>query len=216
MAFHVIFDMDGVILDTEHMYLNAWRKVAKENGLGDLDALIYRCIGLNERRTKELVTSYLGPKRNYDTLRAQVKDAFNLQARETGIPVKKGVYEIFPYLSSRKITMGLASSTRGERVIPQLTDAKLLAYFSAVVTGDMVRYSKPEPEIFLLCAEQMGVSPADTYVIEDSFNGITAAHRAGMMPIMVPDLKQPDEAIRAMTVTVEKDLHDVVKFLSEK
>ena len=80
----------------------------------------------------------------------------------------------------------------------------------------MVRYSKPEPEIFLLCAEQMGVSPADTYVIEDSFNGITAAHRAGMMPIMVPDLKQPDEAIRAMTVTVEKDLHDVVKFLSEK
>jgi HAD superfamily hydrolase (TIGR01509 family) len=145
-----------------------------------------------------------------------VKDAFNLQARETGIPVKKGVYEIFSYLSSRKITMGLASSTRGERVIPQLTDAKLLAYFSAVVTGDMVRYSKPEPEIFLLCAEQMGVSPADTYVIEDSFNGITAAHRAGMMPIMVPDLKQPNEAIRAMTVTVEKDLHDVVKFLSEK
>ena len=212
----MIFDMDGVILDTERMYLNAWRQVAEENGLGDMDALIGRCIGLNERKTRELVTRHLGPDRNYDLLREQVREAFDRQAGKSGIPVKKGVYDIFPYLASRKILMGLASSTRRERVVSQLTDAGLIGYFSAVVTGDMVRSSKPEPEIFLLCAERMGVSPADTYVIEDSFNGITAAHRAGMMPIMVPDLKQPDDAIRAMTVTVERDLNDVITFLSGK
>ncbi|MBQ8975566.1 MAG: HAD-IA family hydrolase, partial [Oscillospiraceae bacterium] len=133
----------------------------------------------------------------------------------TGVPLKTGVYEIIRYLRAQRCKLGLASSTRYEIVSMRLKQAGIFDCFDAVVTGDMVCRSKPEPDIFLLCARQMGAVPCNTYVIEDSFNGITAAHRAGMIPIMVPDLKQPDEHIRSLSAAVKDDLLQALEFFKE-
>ena len=87
----------------------------------------------------------------------------------------------------------MASSTRYSSVVNHLEEAGIKDYFSVIVTGDMVEHSKPKPDIYLLACEKLGVEPAKAYAVEDSYNGIRSAHAAGMKPVMVPDLLEPDE-----------------------
>ncbi|MCR5521369.1 MAG: HAD family hydrolase, partial [Lachnospiraceae bacterium] len=110
--------------------------------------------------------------------------------------------------------LALASSTNIDRVKRQLAETHLLGYFDEVIGGGMFKKSKPDPEVFLLACEKIGANPAETYVIEDSYNGIRAAHAGGMLPIMVPDLVQPDEEIRSMCHKVMKDLSEVLVYLT--
>ena len=96
-----------------------------------------------------------------------------------------------------------------------LSEANLTGYFHAIICGDMVSHSKPHPEIFLTAAERLDADPENCFVIEDSFNGIRCAHNAGMRPIMVPDILQPDDEIKGMAEIVLPDLHEVVLYLDK-
>ena len=112
--------------------------------------------------------------------------------------------------------MALASSTRREVVLQELTDAGIIDYFDEVICGDMVTRSKPAPDIFLRACEETGVSPDRAYAIEDSYNGIRSAAAGGLRPIMVPDLMPPTEEMRRLSEAVLKDLHEARRWLLEE
>lgn len=195
----VIFDMDGIIFDTERLYLEAWKIVASQYKLDRIEEVVLACTGTNSDTTLKIVKSYFGEDFPYEFYRDEVRIHLNAAIAKNGIPQKPGVIPLLSFLKESGCKIGLASSTRFEVVISELKDAALDSYFDQIIGGDMVEKSKPDPEIFLTCAEKLDAIPENTYVIEDSYNGIRAAHAAAMKPIMIPDLRQPDEEILALT-----------------
>ena len=215
----IVFDMDGVILDTERMVIDCWLSVGPKYGITDLEQLeqvCRNCIGTNRAKTEELFLEVYGWDFPYGTVRNET-DAMIHRIRETdGIPVKKGAKELLAALRQSGAQIGLASSTRYESVKRELQDAGVWEYFSTVVTGDMVTGSKPKPDIYLEACHRMGAIPADTYAVEDSYNGVRSAAAAGMKVLMVPDLLKPTDEISNLCVGVFEDLTKVWEKLQKE
>ncbi len=209
----VIFDMDGVIFDSERMVLVCWERLAEKYHLSRMREAYMPCIGVNDARMKEIMKEFYGRDFPHDAFREEASVLFHEMVRQEGLPVKKGVRELLAYLTKRNIPVGLASSTRLALVTEELTAAGLYEYFQAVTGGDQLKRSKPEPDIYLMACEKLGVRPEETYAVEDSYNGIRAAHSAGMMPVMVPDLLQPTEEMYEKSVAVLEDLVRVREWL---
>ena len=212
---NVIFDMDGVIFDSERAYIAAYKKLAPKYGLNDFEVIHRACmdsIGANRQKTKEIFFAYVGHEFDYLAYREDVQAELN----KNDYVIKPGVYEIFDWLREIGAKIALASSTREVSVRKSLGKADLVKYFDQIVCGDMVSHSKPHPEIFLKAAETLQVAPETCYVIEDSFKGIRAAHAAGMHPIMVPDILQPDEEIRGLAEVVLPSLFEVKEYLEKQ
>ncbi len=212
----VVFDMDGVLFDTEKLCMDSWTHVAKKQGIKDVEKVFEKCIGLNANDTKALIMDYYGQEFPYDEFRAQASEWFWEYIRKWGLPVKSGVKKILPFLQKAGYSIGLASSSRYESVISHLKQAEIIDYFSVIVTGDMIEHSKPQPDIYQLACWKLNVEPQDAYAIEDSPNGIRSASAAGMKAIMVPDMVQPDEEMKELSFLVCKDLHEVMKYISQK
>ena len=167
-----------------------------------------RCIGTNSARTQEIVYEHYGKDFPYEKFSGESSVLFHEIADTEGIPVKPGAAELLKYLSENKVPLGLASSTRLAVVTQELQAAGLYDYFQVVVGGDLLKNSKPAPDIYLMTCGRMGVVPENTYAIEDSYNGIRSAHSAGMRPIMVPDLLPATEEMRDLSVAVFADLFE--------
>lgn len=211
----VVFDMDGVIFDSERLVLECWTEVAEKMGIKDMDKVYYQCIGVNMAQSKEITMKYYGPEFPYDVFRAEASRLYHTRFDNGRLPMKPGVVELLEFLKQHGYRVGLASSTRYEVVHQELRDAGILPYFQNLTCGDMVTVSKPNPEIFLKACEALSVAPEEAIAIEDSFNGIRAAHRAGMFPVMVPDMVAPDEEMRTLAGRVDKDLFEVREWLSQ-
>ena len=123
--------------------------------------------------------------------------------------MKKGVTELLPYLKEMGWIVGLASSTKEATVTQEIRDAGLMPYFDNLTCGDMLKKSKPEPDIFLMACEKLAVKPQEAIIIEDSHNGIRAASRAGAMPVMVPDMMPVTEEMKELAYKICKDLLEV-------
>lgn len=211
----VIFDMDGVIFDSERLVLSCWEKVGEKYGFQGIDEVFLPCIGTNEVKTKEIVMDYYGQDFPYETFRQEASVLFHERVDLDGLPVKKGVREILDYLKEQEIPTAVASSTRLEAVSGELKQAGLYEYFKVVMGGDQLKRSKPEPDIYLMTCEKMDVIPSRAYAIEDSYNGIRSSFRAGMRPIMVPDMLPATEEMRQKSVAVLDDLLMVRGYLQE-
>lgn len=209
----VIFDMDGVIFDSERLVIQCWEAVAAKHNIPGIVEICMRVQGNNREETGRRFREKYGNAFPYDSYKKEVTALFRERYGEGRLPMKPGVVMILQELKSRHVPLALASSTRTDIVKQELGDAHLLQYFDAVLGGDTVPRSKPEPDIFLAAAAALQVRPAYCYVLEDSFNGIRAAYRAGMRPIMVPDMQQPTEEIRKMTETVVDNLTDALEYL---
>lgn len=212
----VIFDMDGTIFDTERLVLDCWERVGETHGIPDIREVFMRCIGTNKIRTQEIVFAHYGEDFPYEKFSEESSVLFHEIADKEGIPVKPGAGELMKYLSEKKVPMGLASSTRLAVVTQELQAAGLYEYFQVVVGGDLLKNSKPAPDIYLMTCERMGVLPGNTYAIEDSYNGIRSAHSAGMHPIMVPDLTPATEEMRDLSEAVFADLFQVMEYFAGK
>lgn len=212
----VIFDMDGVLFDTEALCMQAWMEVAAKWGLPDMEKVFPLCIGLNANDSRQVVFDAYGEDFDYPLFREHAGAWFRDYVGKNGIPVKPGVSEILEWLKSAGYAVGLASSTKRESVLRHLKHTGLEDYFSVVVGGDMVEHSKPLPDIYLLACERLGVEPGETYAIEDSPNGIRSAHAAGMCPIMVPDIIAPDEEMGRLSYIILKNLVEVRDFLQRR
>lgn len=212
----VIFDMDGIIFDSERLILDCWEKVGERHQFANIREVCIDCIGTNRVKTKEIVCGYYGEAFPYDEYSKEATALFREYVQANGLPVKKGVKELLQYLQAEGIPIGLASSTRLAVVEEELRDAGLYDYFQVVMGGDQLKRSKPEPDIYLLTCEKMGILPECAYAIEDSYNGIRAAYRAGMMPIMVPDILQADDEMHKKCVAVLQDLLQVKRYFQEE
>ena len=209
----VVFDMDGVIFDTERLVIEFWKEVAKKHNIPNVEHTCIQCLGTNRVRTREIFLENYGADFPYDPYRAEVTELFNTHYKGVPLPTKPGVRELLSYLQEQDIKVGLASSTAQHLVRDEIGTAGLLPYFQTLVCGDMVEHSKPAPDIFLKACEILNADPTKSIAIEDSFNGIRPAHCAGMTPIMVPDQVQPTDEIRTLAFHVMPSLLDVLNWL---
>lgn len=209
----VVFDMDGVIFDTERLVIEFWKEVAKKHNIPNVEHTCIQCLGTNRVRTREIFLENYGADFPFDPYRAEVTELFNTHYKGVPLPTKPGVRELLSYLQAQDIKVGLASSTAQHLVRDEIGTAGLLPYFQTLVCGDMVEHSKPAPDIFLKACEILNADPTKSIAIEDSFNGIRSAHCAGMTPIMVPDQVQPTDEIRALAFHVMPSLLDVLNWL---
>ncbi len=211
----VIFDMDGVIFDSEKVICDLWEEIAEEYNLDGMEELMIKCIGINDKATCRLFKETYGEDFDYDYYKGICLERYHEKYDGGRLPMKPGVNELLSFLKENGIKVALASSTRKTIVVSQLKDAGIYDYFQVVVCGDMVSRSKPEPDIFLKAAEELGVDCANAYIIEDSFNGIKAAYSAKAKPIMVPDLIGPDEEIEKKCHKIYKNLIEVRDYFKE-
>lgn len=212
---NVIFDMDGVIFDSERAYVNAYKELAPKYGLDNWEQVHRACmdsIGVTREKTRQIFFEYVGFEFDYTAYREEVSELL----AKTDYEIKPGVCELFAWLKETGAHIALASSTREQSVRRSLDKAELTDYFETLVCGDMIQNSKPDPEIFLKAADRIGAEPADCYVIEDSYNGIRAAHAAGMHAIMVPDILQPDDEINGLAEVVLPSLFEVREYLASR
>ncbi len=210
----VVFDMDGVIFDSERAVLAVWQELAAELGLGEIEAVFRRCIGTNKARTREILGETF-PALDFAAFDTETRRRFQAKWGGGRLPVKPGAAELLGALRERGVPLALASSTDSAVVRQELDEAGLLTCFDAVVGGDQVKRSKPDPEIFLRAAEALDMPPARCFVIEDSFNGIRAAHRAGMRPLMVPDMVPPDGEMETLAEAILPDLTAAERYIVE-
>ena len=209
----VVFDMDGVIFDTERLVIEFWKEVAKKHNIPNVEHTCIQCLGTNRVRTREIFLENYGADFPFDPYRAEVTELFNTHYKGVPLPTKPGIRELLNYLQEQDIKVGLASSTAQHLVRDEIGTAGLLPYFQTLVCGDMVEHSKQAPDIFLKACEILNADPTKSIAIEDSFNGIRSAHCAGMTPIMVPDQVQPTDEIRTLAFHVMPSLLDVLNWL---
>ncbi len=188
----VIFDMDGLMTDTERLFIRLWCEVMTERGYPEHRDVVTHCIGLNHGATREYVRQTLGEDFDYQSIISEVAKRSVAFCETQGVPVMPGLYELLDYLDSRHIPYAVATSTVQKNATWRLENIGVLDRLHGMVTGDMVTVGKPEPEIFEKAAAVLGLPTNQCMVLEDSPHGILAAYRAGCMPVMIPDLKQPD------------------------
>jgi HAD superfamily hydrolase (TIGR01509 family) len=190
----IIWDMDGTIFDTERLIVDVWEEICDRNGYSNSRPLFLSCIGKNRRDARRMIFEYFGSDFPLDTLREERLRLVQEKIDELGDAfIKDGVREALEWATERKIPTALASSSDYERVIAHLDHMNLRKHFSTIVGGDQVASGKPDPEIFLAAAEGLGIAPERCVVIEDSHNGVVAAHAAGMHVLMIPDMVNPTE-----------------------
>ena len=215
MDYSVIFDMDGVIFDTERMYLECCVPAAKGCGLNGIEEAARKCIGLTKEATERCLRDYFGEEAPIDQFHKNLGIEFRKRYEEAGIPVKRGAVEILTWLKEERVPVALASSTESAIVRKELADENLDRFFDVIIGGEMAARSKPAPDIFLQAAELLKRDPAECFVIEDSFNGVRAGTAAGMNVIMVPDMLPPDDEMYAKAFAIKSSLFEVLEYFRQ-
>lgn len=211
----VVFDMDGIIFDSERLVIDCWKVVAEKYAIPDIEEACNECLGVNGVETKEKFLNRYGRDFPYDKYKGEMSKIYHDNYDGGRLPMKSGVVELLQYLKECSLKVALASSTRSEVVIQQLKDAGILEYFQVIIGGDMVTRSKPQPDIFLKACEELGVVPMESFAIEDSYNGIRAAAAGHLRPLMVPDLMPPTSEMKELSEGIFESLLDVKGYLKE-
>ena len=205
----VIFDMDGLMLDTEIHAAQAWIDAALLLGMHfDRDVTMHM-VGRNSRDCMALIRAHHGPDYPVEALLDAWHGAYEAIIDREGIAVKPGLFDLLAWLEVEGIPKAVATSTRRARAQAKLTRTDLAHRFAAIVGGDEIVRSKPAPDIYLEAAMRLGIPAVDCVALEDSEPGIDAALAAGMTPIMVPDLGVPSPALLARGPLVLASLAEV-------
>ena len=212
----VLFDMDGVITDTEKYYYECWPKSFHAFGYTDFtpeDALFKR--SLNHADTEIWCRRRFGEDIPVDQIRAYNNRCVDELIRKHGIPVKPGVRELLAWLKQKRIKSAVVTATSYERAYQRLSQVQLADAFDIIVSASMVKRGKPHPDVYLHACSQVNELPDSCIAIEDSPNGILAAYRAGCRTIMVPDLTPPTEDLLPMLFAAADSLHDVISIIEQ-
>jgi len=212
----VIFDMDGLMFDTEHLTTNAWMQVGARHGLPITEQLMNRMRGLPLDSCIRIFKEELGDGFDYWSFRRERVEYVEQWLGENGMPVKPGLGELLEWLKNREYHIALATSTYQETADRYLEMAGVSGYFQYRVYGDMVKRGKPEPDIFLCAAQKSQTAPEHCLVLEDSYAGVEAGWRAGMSVIMVPDMLPATEQEYKRISMCAETLRDVITFLEKE
>jgi len=212
----VIFDMDGLMFDTERLTMWAWEKAGKDFGYEIPYELMIEVTGLDVRNTELCFKRCFGDSFPFGEMRKLMLEYFSANIKENGVPVKEGLCDLLDFLDANSILKAVATSTFRRLAEERLALAKIKNEFDLIVCGDDVERGKPHPDIFLKAAEKLNCLPCECIVLEDSENGLKAALNANMRAICVPDLKMPSEEIRKILYGQFNSLTDVKNFLEEQ
>lgn len=212
----ILFDMDGVIFDTERVYLEEWKQVFKKYGYKMKDEIYISVMGTGRENVKKVFKEYYGDNLPIEDMYVDKDILLNEAVSENKIPLKTGAVDILSYLKDNGYKTALATSAKRDRLEIQLHLADIKDKFDAIVCIDDVGKGKPNPDIFLLAAEKIGVEPSDCMVIEDSEAGIMAAFNAGMIPIHVKDLKEVSGTIMKHSTKQFNNLHEIKQYINRK
>ena len=207
-----VFDMDGLILDSERTVLNCWEKIGEKYGFEDIVTYGISVIGKNKQATvDEFKRVYGEPGEPYER---ELRQIYNVLAEKGEVPLKPHTIELLSAMKNAGMKIAIASSSTREEVTTQMEMLGALPYFDTCVCGDQVTRSKPDPEIFLLACDALGVKPEDAVGLEDSFNGVRACKASGLYTVMVPDIIQPDDEMKELADVILPSLEAVQDFLN--
>ena len=211
----VVFDMDGVIFDSEKLYRKHWMISAKEFGIDEniMSTLLDKIAGATKERNEKLMKSYFGEDFDYMAFRELTMNRMDEDIRENGVALKPGVKELFNYLKTHGYLIGLATSTMKERAERNLKRAGIISYFDGIMYGGIVAAGKPAPDIYEHACQLLSVKPSEAIGVEDSINGIKSSHAAGLYTIMVVDLIKPNDEVIGMADQIYGSLFDVKDYM---
>jgi HAD superfamily hydrolase (TIGR01509 family) len=205
----VVFDMDGLLLDTERLAMDTFFASCRQHGFEPETAVYVKCIGTRGDRTREILTEGYGADFPCDAVMAEWAARYDAHVLHRPVAEKKGARALLECLEARGVPLALATSTRTDVALRKLALARLDTFFRHVVGGDQVRHPKPDPEPYLTAAQRLGVSVRDCWALEDSENGVRSAHAAGMWVVQVPDLLAPTTELRALEHRIVASLEEV-------
>ena len=211
-----VFDMDGVLLDTEKLYVRFWKQAAADFGYDMTNEIVFGIRSLARKYSVPRLRSVFGEDFPFEKIHARRVELMDEYIRKNGFETKKGLHELLDCLDSVGCKKAVATATRRERALRYLDSVGILHRFDAIICGDMVTNGKPDPEIYLTAAGELDLPAEQCAAFEDSPNGILSAYRAGCRTIMIPDLTQPDEQVMPLLTAVYDDLAQAAAFFERR
>ena len=210
----VVLDMDGLMLDTESIYKPAWQSAAAEFGYDLDDAFYLTLVGRDTADGEGALLQRFGDDFPVAEFRARWSRLWKTHVEVSGIPVKPGLSELLSFLDRYQLPAAVATSSDQEYASLSLRSAGLEERFNHVITGDQVLYGKPAPDIYLEAARRLGVTASRCVAVEDSDAGVVAASAAGMIALLIPDLKPPSPEASSAAYCVLHSLYDAKDLIS--
>ena len=209
----VLFDMDGLVLDSEILYTRFWREAAHAYGYPMTEAQSLGMRSLGRPQGQPYLESLFGPGVDYTVLRSKRIELMDAYVAAHGIAPKPGIYELLDFLEEQNIPAAITSSSPMAAIERHLSKVDLLHRFTKLCSGHQVPNGKPAPDIYLHGAASLGIPPENCIALEDSPTGIRSAYAAGCLPIMIPDLDQPPEETKPLLYAQADSLFDIITVL---
>ena len=211
----ILFDMDGLVLDSEALYTRFWREAANALGYPMTVEQSWGMRSLGKKLGQPYLESLFGPSVDYTIVRLKRIELMDAYVAQHGIAVKPGIYELLDYMEENGIAAAITSSSPMEFIERHLSNASLLHRFQKLCSGHAIPNGKPAPDIYLLGAKELGLKPEECLALEDSPTGVLSALRAGCLPVMVPDLDQPTEETKPLLYAKADSLSDIIDLIAK-
>ncbi len=209
----VIFDMDGLMFDTERLNAQCWAQVGKELNINIPESFLAQLRGLTRTEYRTAFIRQFGAQLDYDHASSRQKQLFWACIDKDGVPIKPGLLELLAFLHQENILAAMATASHQDRACRYLELTGLHPYFQSFAFGNQVLHGKPDPELFLLVAANLQVAPEHCIVLEDSINGIMAGIAGGFHTVMIPDLVQPTPELERQLDAKLETLHQVILYI---
>ncbi len=212
----LIFDMDGLMLDTERVKLK-YRNIARMDlGLNYIKDLISETLGKTLTESRRIYIDKYGKDYPFEEIYKRSKVLWQEHINKYGVPIKEGLLDLLYFIKENNYKIGVATSTYEDQAKYLLKTADIIHYFDIIVSGNQVTYSKPHPDIYLKTAKLLSIHPEECLVLEDSPSGVSSAFKAGMKVVMVPDLIEPSDELKGMVNKVIDRLDEVIPILKNE
>lgn len=211
----VIFDMDGLMIDTENVTYQCYQEVLKTMNLSMNKEFYTTLLGRTMEATRQAMYKQYGDDFPIDETAKKVHDLMDERFAREGVPLKDSLVELLTYLKEHNYKTMIATSSARDRVNALLTDNGILNYFDDVICGNEVEHGKPAPDVFLNACQKLNVQPSEALVLEDSEAGIQAADNAKISVICIPDMKYPEQEYANKTTCILDSLHQVIDYIEK-
>lgn len=208
-----IFDMDGLVFETEKLYLKFIPEVLKEKGYIPNDDIIHNSIGMTTKNTEILYKSHFGDDFPFSYFTEKIYEKLLDYNKKNGLELCNGVLEVLEYLNKHGKKCVIASSSDAYIIKEYLKKNNLSKYFIDITAGNEVTHGKPDPEIFLLASKKQNVDPKNCIVFEDSYNGVRAAKNANMKAIMIPNVQKPTDEMKEISTLILNSIKEILMYL---
>lgn len=212
----IVFDMDGLMIDTEKLLVRFWKEASLEYGFSMTDEHVYGMRSLSHTLAVPYLKNIFGESFDYYEIRKRRIALMNDYIEKNGIEVKKGLFELLNYAKSNNYKMAVATANTLERAERYLKKINAFSFFEKIIGGDMIQNGKPAPDIYITACHEIGLEPSECIALEDSPNGVKASYHAGCKTVMIPDLTQPDDDTKAMIYGLCGSLDEVIEILERK